>query len=103
MKSDFDSKYKAYLNEKTKIENELKAKEEELLVIKMNSEKVQSLNEQKLKYLDKEVNNWKERYNKLENDSKIKEQGLNNEISNLKNKNINLKKKQVIGLGTISN
>ena len=96
MKSDFDSKYKAYLNEKTKIENELKAKEEELLVIKMNSEKVQSLNEQKLKYLDKEVNNWKERYNKLENDSKIKEQGLNNEISNLKNQNLTLKNEQKI-------
>ena len=62
----------------------------------MNSEKVQSLNEQKLKYLEKEVNNWKDRYNKLENDSKIKEQGLNNEISNLKSQNLTLKNEQKI-------
>ena len=96
IKSDFDSKYKAYLNEKTKIENELKTKEEELLVIKMNSEKVQLLNEQKLSYLEKEINNWKERYNKLENDSKTKEQGLNNEISLLKTQNLSLKNEQKI-------
>ena len=96
VKSDFDSKYKAYLNEKTKIENELKTKEEELLVIKMNSEKVQLLNEQKLSYLEKEINNWKERYNKLENDSKTKEQGLNNEISLLKTQNLSLKNEQKI-------
>ena len=96
IKSDFDSKYKAYLNENTKIENELKTKEEELLVIKMNSEKVQLLNEQKLSYLEKEINNWKERYNKLENDSKTKEQGLNNEISLLKTQNLSLKNEQKI-------
>ena len=96
IKSDFDSKYKAYLNEKTKIENEIKTKEEELLVIKMNSEKVQLLNEQKLSYLEKEINNWKERYNKLENDSKTKEQGLNNEISLLKTQNLSLKNEQKI-------
>ena len=96
IKSDFDSKYKAYLNEKTKIENELKTKEEELLVIKMNSEKVQLLNEQKLSYLEKEINNWKERYNKLEDDSKTKEQGLNNEISLLKTQNLSLKNEQKI-------
>ena len=96
VKSDFDSKYKAYLNEKTKIENELKTKEEELLVIKMNCEKVQLLNEQKLSYLEKEINNWKERYNKLENDSKTKEQGLNNEISLLKTQNLSLKNEQKI-------
>ena len=62
----------------------------------MNSEKVQLLNEQKLSYLEKEINNWKVRYNKLENDSKTKEQGLNNEISLLKTQNLSLKNEQKI-------
>ena len=90
LKIDNELKYKNILNEKAKIENELHAKEEQILVLKMNSEKISSLNEQKVSYLEKEMNGWKEKYNALQSDYKIKEQNLNEEISLLKSQNISL-------------
>lgn len=96
LKVDNELKYKNILNEKAKIENELHAKEEQILVLKMNSEKISSLNEQKVSYLEKEMSNWKEKYNTLQNDYKIKEQNLNEEISLLKSQNISLKNEQKI-------
>ena len=72
---------------KTQLETDLKFYNEELIVLKMNNDKISSLNNQKLVYLDKEINNWKEKYNTLNKDLKAKEDFFNKEISILKEQN----------------
>ena len=44
-----------------KLNNELKTKVEELLVYKLNNEKILALNKQKINFLEKKLNQWKER------------------------------------------
>ena len=84
LKNNYEIKIKDLLMAKTQLETDLKFNNEELIVLKMNNDKMNSLNNQKLIYLDKEINNWKEKYNSLIKDSKNKEENLNNEISSLK-------------------
>ena len=47
----------------SKSKNDIKAKEEELLINKLNDDKINSLNTQKISLLEKECEQWKERYN----------------------------------------
>ena len=84
LKNNYEIKIKDLLMAKTQLETDLKFNNEELIVLKMNNDKMNSLNNQKLIYLDKEINNWKEKYNSLIKDSKSKEENLNSEISSLK-------------------
>ena len=84
LKNNYEIKIKDLLMAKTQLETDLKFNNEELIVLKMNNDKMNSLNNQKLIYLDKEINNWKEKYNNLIKDYKNKEDNLNNEISSLK-------------------
>ena len=90
-KNDFDSKNNEFLNIKKKYENELKSKEEQILIMKMNNDKIMSLNDQKLNYVEKEINTYKDKYNKLLKESKDKEDKLNKEIIVLTEKNKKLK------------
>ena len=53
----------------------------------MNNDKIMSLNDQKLNYVEKEINTYKDKYNKLVKDSKNKEDQLNKEIIVLTEKN----------------
>ena len=46
-----------------KLNNEIKTKDEEILLIKLNDEKISALNIQKISFLEKELEQWKERYN----------------------------------------
>ena len=46
-----------------KLKNEIKTKDEEILLIKLNDEKISALNIQKISFLEKELEQWKERYN----------------------------------------
>ena len=94
LRNDYEHKLKEILNSKSKNENELKAKEEELLVLKMNNEKMNSLHEQKIDYLQKEIQNWKDKFNSYSKDASNKEQNLRDEISSLKIQNENLKTEQ---------
>ena len=57
---------------KKKLEEDLKTNNDQFLVIKMNNEKVTSLNEQKFSFLEKEINSWKEKYNNNLKYQKIK-------------------------------
>ena len=57
-----ETKIENYTMDINKLKNELKTKEEELLVIKLNNEKVLALNEQKNLFLQKEIEQWKERH-----------------------------------------
>ena len=84
IKSEYENKIKELSNIKLKLENDLKNKDEELLVNKMNNDKNISLNEQKILFLDKEINLLKEKNNNVINQSKMKEDNLNKEIISLK-------------------
>ena len=90
-KNDFDSKNNEFLNLKKKYESELKSKEEQILIMKMNNDKIMSLNDQKLNYVEKEINSYKDKYNNLLKESKNKEDKLNKEIIILTEKNKKLK------------
>ena len=87
LKNNYEIRIKDLLMAKTQLETDLKFNNEELIVLKMNNDKISSLNEQKLLYLDKEINNWKEKYNSLIKDTKNKEEKLIKEISILKDHN----------------
>ena len=90
-KNDFDFKNNEFLNIKKKYESELKSKEEQILIMKMNNDKIMSLNDQKLNYVEKEINSYKDKYNNLLKESKAKEEKLNKEIIILTEKNKKLK------------
>ena len=90
-KTDFDVQNNELINIQKKYENELKAKEEQILIMKMNNDKIMSLNDQKLNYVEEEINGLKDKYNKLLKDSKAKEEKLNKDIIILTEKNKKLK------------
>ena len=88
--------------EKMKIEinkykMELKTKEEDLLINKLNDDKVSALNSQKINLLEKECEQWKERYN-LQNKelSENKNEIINliSQLEKMKTENKNLKNKR---------
>ena len=85
-----------------KLKLEIKAKEEDLLVNKLNDDKVTALNTQKISLLEKECEQWKERYNlqsKELSENKNNILNLNSEIDKLKSENRNLKMKQGVDGG----
>jgi hypothetical protein len=97
---EFEEKIEKMKMEINKINSEKKAKEDELLVNKLNDEKVSALNVQKITFLEKELEQWKERYNLqgkelLENKNNII--NLNSEMDKLKTENRNLKAKLGVG------
>ena len=87
-----------------KLKTEVKAKEEDLLVYKLNDEKVSALNDQKINFLEKELAQWKERYNSLNKElSENKSQMivLNSDLDKLKTENKSLKNKIELGGGIL--
>ena len=88
-----------------KLKSDIKAKEEELLVYKLNDEKVLALNNQKINFLEKELEQWKERYNiqgKELSENKSQMINLNSDMDKLKTENKSLKNKVEIGGGVLS-
>ena len=79
------------LKRQKKYEDELKAKDEQILIMKMNNDKIMSLNDQKVNYFEQEINKYKEKYNKLLKESKQKEEKLNKDIIILTEENKKLK------------
>ena len=121
---EFEEKIEKMKMEINKINSEKKAKEDELLVNKLNDEKVSALNVQKIAFLEKELEQWKERYNiqakelsetksqminltaecdKAKGDIKSLENknniiNLNSEMDKLRTENRNLKAKLGVGV-----
>ena len=92
----FEEKMDKMKMEINKLKSEIKAKEEDLLIYKLNDEKVSALNIQKISFLEKECEQWKERYNLqskelLENKNSLI--NLNSEMDKLKTENKSLKMK----------
>ena len=84
MKNNYEAKIKDLTNKNKKIQDELKTTSDEYLLSKLNTDKINSLNEQKFSFLEKEINSWKEKYNHLLKESKNKETHLNQEIGGLR-------------------
>ena len=95
-KAEHEKKLKEINNIKEKLKKELKVKEEQLLVMKINNEKITSLYEQKSKFLETEAASWKNKYHEALVENKNKENELSKENSKLKEENkilIKLEKK----------
>ena len=98
-KNDYEKKLKEINDIRNKMKKELKTKEEQLLVMKMNNEKITSLYEQKSVFLEKEATSWKNRYHDALVESKNRENELNQENIQLKEQNkllIKLDKKKIL-------
>ena len=91
IKNDYQNQIKNLMSNKNKLETDLHLKEEQLLVLKMNNEKINNLHEQKFNFLEKEIQNWKDKFNNLNKNSNNKENSLKDEISLLKAQNQSLK------------
>ena len=84
--------------EMNKLKMELKTKEEDLLINKLNDDKVSALNVQKINLLEKECEQWKERYNLLNkelSENKNEIINLNSQLEKIKTENKNLKNKNL--------
>ena len=86
-KNNYEQRLKEINDIKDKMKKELKLKEEQLLVMKMNNEKITSLYEQKSQFLEKEVGSWKNKYHNALIETKNKENDLNKENIKLKEQN----------------
>jgi len=86
-KKNYEQRLKELNDIKDKMNKELKLKEEQLLVMKMNNEKITSLYEQKSAFLEKEVSSWKNKYHNALIETKNKENDLKRENSKLKEQN----------------
>ena len=99
-----EEKIEKMIMEINKLKSDIKAKEEDLLVYKLNDEKVLALNEQKINFLEKELAQWKERYNiqgKELSENKTQIINLNSDLDKLKTENKSLKNKVELGGGTL--
>ena len=93
-KKNYEQRLKELNDIKDKMKKELKLKEEQLLLMKMNNEKITSLYEQKSGFLEKEVSSWKNRYHNALIETKNKENDLKKENNKLKEQNKLLMKKE---------
>ena len=79
-----------------KLKSEIKTKDEDMLMEKLNIEQVSALNTQKISFLENEIKTWKERYDeqsKTLSEIKSEKNSLSNDIDKLKTENKNLKNK----------
>ena len=79
------------INSKNKNQTELHLKEEEILLMKLNKEKIDNLHQQNISHLNKEIQQWKDKYAQLQNEMKEKEQIYNDELILLQTQNECLK------------
>ena len=76
------------------MDKEIKIKDEQIIVMKMNNDKVSSLYGQKSNFLEREINNWKDKYNLVIKETMNKQNELNKENIKLKEQNKILIKKE---------
>jgi hypothetical protein len=90
-----------------KLKSEIKTKDEDMLMEKLNLEQMSALNTQKITFLENEVKTWKERYDEQSKDlSEIKSEknSLSTDMDKLKAENKNLKNKlNSLNPGDVSN
>ena len=85
--NNYENKIKEIIETNNNLSKEIKLKDEQLLVMKMNNEKITSLYEQKSKFLEREITNWKDKYTITIKEGMIKENDLTKENLKLKEQN----------------
>ena len=93
-KSNYEIRLKEINDIKERMKKELRVREEQLLIMKMNNEKIASLYEQKSQFLSKEVSLWKDKYHNALIETKNKERDLSKENIKLKEENTKMIRKQ---------
>ena len=92
--SNYEKKIKALVESNKNLDKEIKMKDEQIIVMKMNNDKVSSLYGQKSNYLEREINNWKDKYNLVIKEAMNKQNELYKENFKLKEQNKTLMKKE---------
>ena len=92
--NNYEKKIKEILETNNNLSKEIKLKDEQLLVMKMNNEKITSLFEQKSKFFEREITNWKDKYTVTIKEGMIKENELTKENLKLKEQNKLLMRKE---------
>ena len=92
----FEDKINSLNMEINKLKTDIKTKEEEILLERLNKEQMSALDKQKITFLENETEKWKERYNEQNKDLsviKTEKNNLADDIDKLKAENKNLKNK----------
>ena len=92
--NNYENKIKEIIETNNNLDKEIKLKDEQLLVMKKNNEKITSLYEQKSKFLEREINSWKDKYTTTIKEGMLKENDLTKENLKLKEQNKILLKKE---------
>ena len=92
--SSYEKKIKEIIESNKNLDKEIKLKDEQIIVMKMNNDKVSSLYGQKSNFLEREINNWKDKYNLVIKETMNKQNELNKENIKLKEQNKILMKKE---------
>ena len=92
--NNYENKIKEILETNNNLAKEIKLKDEQLLVMKMNNEKISSLYQQKSKFLEREITSWKDKYTITVKEGMIKENDLTKENFKLKEQNKILLRKE---------
>ena len=85
--SHYENRIKEITETNKNLEKEIKMKDEQIIVMKMNNDKVSSLYGQKSNFLEREINNWKDKYNLVIKEAMKKQNELNKENIKLKEQN----------------
>ena len=93
-KSNYEIRLKEINDIKERMKKELRVREDQLLIMKMNNEKIASLYEQKSQFLSKEVSLWKDKYHNALVESRNKERDISKENSKLTEENKVIIRKQ---------
>ena len=75
------------------LDKDIKIKDDQITIMKMNNDKVSALYGQKSNFLEREINNWKDKYNVTIKQSMNKQNELTKENIKLKEQNKLLLKK----------
>ena len=89
----YNNKIKEIIETNKNLDKEIKIKNEQIIVMKMNNDKVSSLYGQKSNFLEREIKNWKDKYNLVIKEALDKQNELTKENLKLKEENKLLMKK----------
>ena len=91
--SNYEKKIKQMLEANKNLDKDIKIKDEQITIMKMNNDKVSALYNQKSNFLEREINNWKDKYNITIKQALNKQNELTKENIKLKEQNKFLLKK----------
>ena len=91
--SNYEKKIKEMLESNKNLDKDIKIKDDQITIMKMNNDKVSALYGQKSNFLEREINSWKDKYNATIKQSMNKQNELTKENIKLKEQNKLLLKK----------